>query len=203
VVKTVKELQDKAKNSFEDFFRSRNIKVIAGIRKPIRISTDIYSPVPDVAVGPFNSSDNLDDVENCKRIYDELVNFSTNLINQSKKAFKNNLRNYTEINLDVRGLSTENFKTQNCSNPNSRCFIAVEIENTNTLKHILGSAINAIALGRIALLVGFNPDRTFRFLRALAYLDFANKAGKLQIGIKNAFVLSKEQFEDILDSLNR
>lgn len=194
-------LEARAKESFGTFFPN-NTEVLAGGRKGIQISPNIYSPVPDVVVGPFSDSTNEIDNERCQATYDSMAERSREMILQLKERFDENLREHPGIDLDTSKLQPRYFKRPDCSNPNSRCFVAVEIENATGSKHLLGSAINAIALGRIALLVGFNSKKTLEFLRALGYLSFANDAGKIKFVVRNAFVLSKPQFEGILDSLN-
>ncbi|MBT1704443.1 hypothetical protein KK060_14205 [Fulvivirgaceae bacterium PWU20] len=96
-----------------------------------------------------------------------------------------------ELYTDYMEFSFEEAISQN---PNARCLLAIEIENTSTKKHIMGSIINAASLDRIGIGIGY-CDKAFRaFLRIVNYLGFLRKVEKNTYSTANFFVLSKEQF---------
>ena len=185
-----KELQDFAKERFDIYF---NEEVITGRSAKFSIGNDIYSPEPDVAVGPFAKTRKYIDRYSC------MAEKSIDFIEMCIIFHESNLK---EHHILLGGLPCfENFYNDGV-NWNARCFVAVEIENKPpTIKHVLGSTLNAIALGRVGLLVGFSEDTVRKFLRCLKYLDFLKSVRKSNIEFKNGLVLSKDQFIDILKNI--
>jgi len=172
----------------------KDIEIIAGKRKPLRIREDIYSPVPDIAVGPFAVGEKRYEDE-----YDRLAEFSRSFVEKCVEKFKNNMQEQ-KVSLSVPDF--EVFHGSGAFNRNARCFIAIEVEGkSTTLKHVLGSVINAVGFGRVALLVAPNEERLRRFLRALMYLNFLKAVEKPSLQFENALVLYEKQLIDILDSL--
>jgi len=84
-------------------------------------------------------------------------------------------------------------------NQNARCFLAIEIENTSTKKHIMGSMINAASLGRIGIGIAYNDSVKRTFLRILNYLAFLKRVEKNTYDTTNFLILTKEQFLEILN----
>lgn len=82
-------------------------------------------------------------------------------------------------------------------NQNSRCLIAIEIENKNSRKHIMGSVVNAASLGRIGIGVGYDKAVVRTFLRIINYLSFLKDVGKNTYEIGNFLVLIKEQMIEL------
>src|SRR5690606_11867689 len=89
------------------------------------------------------------------------------------------------------------------ANTNSRCLFAVEIENTSTKKHIMGSIVNAASLGRIGIGIGFCEEAYRAFIRIVNYLTWLKEVGKSSYPVGNFFVLRKTQFAEILDAMER
>jgi len=84
---------------------------------------DIYAPRPDVAVGPFN----IEEGRNTSEIED--------LFSQHRNFFDRLRIADSSLNL------------------NPRCLIAIEIENSNKGKHMMGNIINASLLGKVGIIV--------------------------------------------------
>jgi len=183
------DLQLFAKEKFETYF---NEEVIIGRSARFSIGNNIYSPEPDVAVGPFAKTRTY--IEEYEQMAEDSIDFIEMCIL------------FHEINLEKYNIFFErapNFETFNTEavNWNARCFIAVEIENKpSSIKHVLGSTLNAISLGRVGLLVGFSDVVIAKFLRCIKYLYFLKSVRKSEIKFENALVLSKDQFVDIIEN---
>jgi hypothetical protein len=82
----------------------------------IRDRRIMYSPAIDLAVGPFATHRQY--IEE----YDQMVRWSADMLHEMLRCFKRNLRNFQS------SFPAPTFD-QLCSlNPNSRCFLAIEIE---------------------------------------------------------------------------
>jgi hypothetical protein len=80
------------------------------------------------------------------------------------------------------------------TNPNPRCFIAIEIENSGSRKHRIGSIVNAFAMGKVGILLA-RDEKNLTILRsAKDYLDFIHQVGKTQYSPKNILILLYEEF---------
>jgi len=192
-IRTAKELEEFGRRRFQNYFDRFQVEVFCESenRGSFRISQEIYSPEPDIAVGPFATGDKHFEGE-----YDEMALHSRMFIEGCISKHKVNAKN---VGFTIAFPSFGSFYGSTAVNSNARCFIAMEIERTGTSrKHKLGSTVNAIALGRIGILLGFDNASTRIFLRALKYLDFLNTVKKLNIDFRNGLVLSKEQFEEVI-----
>lgn len=193
------ELQNFGKEKFEKYFRKfKASEVFCGGKgkKGFRLGREIYSPEPDIRVGPFAQREN----ERYEEEHDKMAEYSKDFI---ENCIKNHIENSKDSNLPQPRF--ELFHGYEAVNRNARCFIAVEIETFPwpSRKHVLGSAINAVALGRIGLLIGFDNDSFEMFLRVLKYLHFLEsvRPQKPSINFRNGLILSKEQFIEILNNL--
>jgi hypothetical protein len=149
-----------------------------------------YSPVTDIAVGPFAIYDRL--IEN----YDDLQRKIPQLIGHLESCFR---ENYQQYGGPVAGNPTYPF-ADFVGNRNPRCFIAIEIESKSpTRKHKLGSIINAAALGRLGIVVGLDCPTVKLLVRILVYLRFLASVDKPTFKTDNTFVVSIEQIERILE----
>ena len=141
----------------------------------------LYCPRIDIAVGPF--------VYDSSSIPDE----HDSLIRQWEIPIQAMLDYHKQ---NVASLSWENCKTSFddlCyKNKTARCFLAIEIENEVSRKHLIGSAINAMALGRLGIVVAFTPDKLKAFIRQRRYLWFLGQA--TNIDTDNLLILNREQF---------
>ncbi len=150
-----------------------------------------YSPRVDIAVGPFSLIAGDNKIEE----YDTLLlidNFNT-FIRQAYDFHIQNIGNEYLNEIDI-----PDYQQLIHVNSNARCFLAIEIENNNSKKHILGSIVNAASLGRVGIGVAYN-DRTLRtFIRLLNYLGFLKRVGKNTYDTTNFLILTKDQIESIL-----
>lgn len=149
--------------------------------------TGIYSPRVDVAVGPFSVEEG-----SLGPGYDALVAKNHSQLAQLAALHHENTLAFdgSEIVPDLDDALARNW--------NARCLIAVEIENVNSRKHLLGSAVNASALGRVGLAVGWGQDQVNRFLRMRAYLRALGSLNKNTFDTTNLFVVSRDQLADLL-----
>lgn len=148
----------------------------------------LYSPRLDAAVGPF-ATHNI-----CIDEYDQLVRGFEPLLNNLFEVHRVNLRAHgqPDNHFDFDRLCTRNL--------NARCFLAIEIENAVSRKHLMGGAINAAALGRIGLAVAWDQEKLRAFVRMRSYLLFLAEVGKNTFDPSNLLILSKEQVMEALDS---
>ncbi len=127
-----------------------------------------YCPRIDFAIKPLNINRN---------------------INGNRLSIDGIFRRYEQFfhTLKRIGLSNPNWDT----NPNPRCFLAIEYENKTTTKHRLGSLINACAIGKIGIVVAMN-DKVYRsYERIIKYLQFIQHNKKLNAIPNNYIILKK------------
>lgn len=151
-----------------------------------------YSPKVDIAVGPFS----IIAGENKIREYDELCE------SDDVRFFLSNIYEFHRQNVNQDALVNElivpDFDILIKKNRNARCFIAFEIENSNSKKHILGSLINAASLGRIGVGVAYS-DKSFKtFIRMLNYLAFLKRVKKNSYDTTNFLIVKHDQLSDII-----
>lgn len=147
----------------------------------------IYSPRLDVAVGPFATHQRFEEH------YNHLANVHRPLITRFYHQHNKNIaRTLNEV---VRF----DFDRTTHQNSNARCFLAIEVENQVSHKHLMGGAINAAALGRIGLAVAFNSNALTRFVRMREYLLFLSNVGKNSFNTSNLLILTAEQLLEIIN----
>jgi hypothetical protein len=129
---------------------------------------DIYAPRPDIAVGPFNVAEGRNTAE---------IN---NLFNQ-KMAFFNRL-----------GIPDVSF------NENPRCLIAIEIENSNKGKHMMGNIINASLLGKIGIIVTLQDKFYREAINMSNYLRGAVERKKMGHNPLNIAIKKYDELERLL-----
>jgi len=155
-----------------------------------------YSPRVDIAIGPFSVSAGQNKIQE----YDSLLNHTSirSLLERIYEFHKQNIGREFENEIEFNRLERLIHV-----NANARCFLAIEIENNNSKKHILGSIVNAASLGRVGIGVAYN-DRTLRtFIRLLNYLGFLKRVGKNTYDTTNFLILTKDQIESILLTIKR
>lgn len=141
----------------------------------------LYCPRVDIAVGPF--------------VYDSscIPEKHDNLVHQWERPI--------QTMLDYHKQNVENLSWENCStsindlcykNKNARCFLAIEIEDKVSRKHLIGAAINAMALGRLGIVIACTPDKLRAFVKLRRYIWFLSRATNLDTD--NLLILDKEQF---------
>lgn len=152
-----------------------------------------YSPRVDIAVGPFS----IQPGNNQMQEYNRLIR-ARNVRPFLRSLFDFHVENLGEepfLN-EVRIAAFDSLVTKN---QNARCFLAIEIENENSKKHILGSLINAASLGRVGIGIAYS-DKTFRtFIRILNYLAFLKRVGKNTYDTTNFLIVTKDQMTGLLN----
>lgn len=150
----------------------------------------IYSPEVDIAVGPFA-------IENRRYIndYDRMVQSFDQLIDTWIDMFRENWERcigacYWSLLLNPPS-GHESFIYG--ANKNARCFIAIEVENENSRKHLMGSIVNAGALGRVGILVAWQEEVLRAALRMRAYFDFLREVKKRTFDMSGVLVLASSQ----------
>lgn len=122
-----------------------------------------YSPKVDLAFGPFSVTANR-----TQRVaYNQLV--SEPII----KKFLDEMYQFHIQNMREELYSNE-YQVPDIydvlhKNENARCFIALEIENKNSKKHMMGSIVNAASLGRIGIGVAYCDTAFKTMARVLHY----------------------------------
>lgn len=140
-----------------------------------------YSPRLDIAVGPFA-------VEELKfgSKYDRLQ--------IHHRAFLKTLWRYHEQNLvKYNGGMAVPFDHAIGANHNARCFLAIEIENAVSRKHLMGGAVNATALGRLGIIVGWTDEKVKALVQLWRYLNYLGTHEKPTFPLANLFILSRGQ----------
>ena len=85
------------------------------------------------------------------------------------------------------------------SNKNARCFLAIEIENAVSRKHLMGGAINAAALGRIGIVIAWTDEKLTALVKLKKYLDYLASTKHRIIDTSNLLILSNTQFQQALE----
>ncbi|MCC6242136.1 MAG: hypothetical protein IT353_04815 [Gemmatimonadaceae bacterium] len=145
-----------------------------------------YSPRLDLAVGPFAIGG-----LNLGEKYDELSIVHRKYIESLWRAHASNIGCSDE---DTSGM----FHTVSSQNSNARCFLAIEIENRGSRKHILGGMLNAAALGRFGIMIGWTEESVHMLVRARRYLEFLLEVRKPSLPFSNLLILNREQAEQYL-----
>jgi len=135
----------------------------------------IYAPRPDIAVGPFNIT------PGCHPETDEINN-----------AFRNHNELFHKLGITVPEEDT---------NQNPRCLIAIEIEDSNKGKHMLGNIVNASLLGKVGMIVTLKDEFLRAAMDVAKFLRCAHKIGKTQLRISNVLVCSWRELEKRLKSV--
>ncbi|WFO74923.1 hypothetical protein J4526_07575 [Desulfurococcaceae archaeon MEX13E-LK6-19] len=141
-----------------------------------RLRNKTYVPRIDYVVGPFNITSSRDNLREINEAYNNYRGLIQDFI---KNGFTNNFNGKW--------------------NENPRCFIAIEVENKTSIKHRLGSMLNASFMGKIGLIVAQN-ERTFKsFQKLLTYLNTVTELRKTPIRApENIIVIREQNFKEIL-----
>ena len=151
-----------------------------------------YSPRVDLAVGPFS----IESGQNKMEEYNQLVR-QDNINSFLRSLYDLHVENIGSEYLNE--ITIHNFDSLLHKNQNARCFLAFEIENKNSKKHIMGSLINAASLGRIGIGIAYS-EKTFRtFIRILNYLGFLKRVEKNTYDTTNFLIITKEQMITLLN----
>ncbi len=151
-----------------------------------------YGPRVDIAIGPFN----IEGIpKNLTSHYNEIVK------QEPFESFLQKAHSFHIQNLDANiydEVIHPGFFEAVERNQNARCLIAIEIENLNSRKHILGSIVNAASLGRIGIGIAFTEKTLKTFLRIINYLSFLKNVEKNGYDTVNFLVLTIDQMEELL-----
>lgn len=160
----------------------------------------LYSPRIDVAIGPFSVVRG----GNCIAEYNELMDSSRDFIEQILEYHRANVATYRANDEQLnQALHFSNFDELKHINENARCLLAIEIENKVSRKHLLGGAVNAAALGRLGIVVGWTENKVKALVKLQTYWDFLGSVGKNTFNTRNLVILSPQQLsEAILSSTN-
>ena len=154
-----------------------------------------YSPRVDIAVGPFS----IDSGQNQTEEYNRLVR------QDNINSFLRSLYDLHRENIGyeyLNEITVPDFEILLQKNQNARCFLAFEIENENSKKHIMGSLINAASLGRIGIGIAYSAKTLRTFIRILNYLGFLKRVEKNTYDTTNFLIVTKEQMLTLLDNRN-
>ncbi|MCI0564937.1 MAG: hypothetical protein MN733_41245, partial [Nitrososphaera sp.] len=152
----------------------------------------LYSPRIDIAVGPFSTTRG----GNCINEYNKLMDESWLFIEQLLNYHRQNVKYYSgtaeeQFNRDNIPPSLENLKR---FNENARCLLAIEIENEVSRKHLLGGAVNASALGRLGIVIGWTDEKVRALVKLRDYWHFLGSVRKNTFNTANLLIVNPEQF---------
>lgn len=150
----------------------------------------MYSPTVDIAVGPFAvRRQYITD-------YDELLAVNRPFIEYLADEHQRNVRGFGS------NFYGPDFQALQYGNLNARCFLAVEIEKGNVAaKYLIGSALNAAALGRVGIVVCWSEDRLQTLLRIREYLCLLMALEKNAFNPRNLLILTRGQMDTVVASL--
>ena len=143
----------------------------------------LYSPRVDIAVGPF--------------VYDAscITDQHDRAIVQCEKPIRTMLAYHKQ---NIKSLQwdtcTTSFEDLCYKNKSARCFLAIEIENGVNPKHLTGDILNAMALGRLGIVVPYTDDALKAFVRIRKCFWYLSATNNLDT--KNLLILKKEQLVD-------
>ena len=139
-----------------------------GAQDWLKIGDDIYAPRPDIAVGPFNIEEGV-------------------YVSEIKSTFDRYRTCFDELEIENADL-----------NKNPRCLIAIEIENSNKGKHMLGNIINASLLGKVGMVVTLRDEFYNEAERIHRYLKGAFKRKKIGHDPSNVVIKDFSELKRIL-----
>ena len=156
----------------------------------------VYSPRIDVVVGPFSTRRG----GNCIEQYDNLMDLSNEFINNLLIMHQQNVNLYRPNDEQLNQLQyIPQFDELKQHNANARCLLAIEIENQVSRKHLLGGAVNAAALGRLGIVVGWTDNKVKALVRLQTYWDFLASVDKNTFSTANLLILSPQQLYDAIN----
>lgn len=152
----------------------------------LRSEPATYSPRVDIAVGPYAID------RRYGHEYDGLGHHHQRFLRKVHEAFSQNV-----VLLDANDFIPP--LDEVCAlNLNARCFLAVEIDNSGSRKHLMGGMVNAAALGRVGLSVAGKPGLLKALLKTRRYLRFLASVGKNTFDTRNLMIVTVEQLEEAL-----
>ena len=157
-----------------------------------------YAPRVDVALGPFSTTPGKTKEDE----YNNLV-LQPAINDFLRQVFDFHMANVFSMNIPAERMEIEfnHFENVIYKNQNARCLIAIEIENTSSKKHIMGSLVNAASLGRVGIGIAYTESVKRTFVRILNYLAFLTRVEKNSYDATNFLIITKEQMDSIVSSL--
>ena len=122
--------------------------------------------------------------------YNEMMDSSRTFIERLLHKHADNMR---QLELPAGEYGSVRYEELLTFNENARCLFAVEIENKVSRKHLLGGALNACALGRMGIVVGWTAEKMRALFKLQAYWDFLESVGKNTFRAKNLIVIDPHQ----------
>lgn len=144
---------------------------------------EYYAPRVDIAIGPFNINRDLD---NNNEKFNSLVRDNIPLLRT--------LYNISHLGEQHEYISFDNFLST--LNPNPRCFIAIEIENTRDAKRSLGDIVNASVMGKVGIVIPLGEDKYKLFYKIKKYFHYLEQVGKLEGNFRNVLIIEGEKMLD-------
>ena len=178
--RSVKEYQEEIVSKLRRMFGTNQVISEWNVAKDSRdaLGRKLYCPRIDIAVGPFNIDGN---------------------VVRNREMIDNAYLRYENFICKLNSVSDGKISTEHL-NKNPRCFLAIEIENTGTRKHRLGSIVNAAAIGKVGIIVTFTKESNNSFRKIRKYLQFIRNVKKIVEDIsKNVIIISKNDFSNILE----
>ena len=180
----VEDYQELVRDSLRRIFGDNKVKKEWDVAKHSRddFTRELYCPRLDIAVGPFNVDRNISrNVTEIERILRTHRDFIIRMLRYSEPP----VSNINEFLCD--------------KNENPRCFLAIEIENSGSSKHMLGDIANASIIGSIGVIIPFNDTKLSLCKRIRKYVTFATNVEKIQTIFKNVLIINKENFLQVLN----
>lgn len=182
-------------------FQDNIIPILAAKLNPLEVNGEWiafrnmpyqYSPRVDIAVGPYSVRPG----RNRTGEYNALLH-DENISSFLESIYECHIENIGDEWLNE--IEIPDFDSLVNKNQNARCFLAIEIENTSSKKHIMGSMINAASLGRIGIGIAYTESVKRTFVRILNYLGFLKRVEKNTYDASNFLILTRAQIENLLD----
>jgi hypothetical protein len=140
-----------------------------------------YRPRLDFVIGPFNIDGK---------------------IHENNKAITGACKRFSRILRRMKSEDSYFHEHDFRLNDNPRCFLAIEMEDTNSEKHMIGSVVNASAMGKIGFVIGVDEaDKKLKRIRD--YLEFLKQVNKSDLKMSNLIILPYATFSAILDDCLR
>jgi len=177
--KEVEEYQELVCNSLQRIFGETNVKKEWNVAKDSRddFTRELYCPRLDIAIGPFNIDR---DVERNKMAIKRVA--------RRHRDFVDRMLRYSQ----QQGSNVDGFLEN--ANANPRCFLAIEVENSGSSKHMLGNIANTSIIGSIGVVIPFNYKKASLCKRIKKYVTFATQVRKIKDVFKNVLIIDKENF---------
>lgn len=162
----------------EHILRNKINKPLIRKQKHMQLEKGLYSPISDIAVGPFAFTGfrfaDWDYVGYMKLL-------ELDCIKRFIKAVKKKGKVLPGYHIYF--------------NPNPRSLISFEIENTNDYKHNLGSMSNCSIMGKVGIYIDYDKKRLDIFYNYLRKMIKRKKTRMFQ----NVIFITKNNFDNILN----